>query len=346
MPFLQRHLARIAPLAFAATALALPLAKAAAAPAGSEPPAAEPRESRRLSFRYEVRVEDVPATARPAYLWVPIPPTDLDQTTHRIRVDSAVPHLELREPKYGNRAMRFELRSGVAEQSVALEFDMTRFGGASRSGAAPAPLADSAAHDPRLWLGPDRLIPIDGLVRELALRITAPHPRPAAKARAIYDYVVREMDYDKSGSGWGNGDAIWACDARRGNCTDFHSLFIGCARAVGIPARFEMGVPIPLDREAGEIAGYHCWAQVHLEDRGWIPIDASEAHKNPHKHEFFFGGSSEDRILLTVGRDLLFEGMQCAPLNFFIDPHVEVSGEKWSKVSRRCTYRGIDSNRS
>jgi len=53
---------------------------------------------------------------------------------------------------------------------------------------------------------------------------------PLAKARAIYNYVIATMRYDKSGTGWGNGDAIWACTAKRGNCTDFHSLFIGMMR--------------------------------------------------------------------------------------------------------------------
>jgi len=37
--------------------------------------------------------------------------------------------------------------------------------------------------------------------------------------------------------GWGRGDAKWACDAKFGNCTDFHSYFMGLARSKGPPAR-------------------------------------------------------------------------------------------------------------
>jgi transglutaminase superfamily protein len=46
---------------------------------------------------------------------------------------------------------------------------------------------------------------------------------PYQQARVIYEYVTSVMKYDKTGKGWGRGDAVYACDIRRGNCTDFHS---------------------------------------------------------------------------------------------------------------------------
>jgi len=45
--------------------------------------------------------------------------------------------------------------------------------------------------------------------------------------RAIYDHVVATVKYDETGKGWGPGDICYACDARRGNCTDFHAIVIG-----------------------------------------------------------------------------------------------------------------------
>jgi len=54
------------------------------------------------------------------------------------------------------------------------------------------------------------------------------------------------MRYDKSGIGWGRGDAVYACDAKTGNCSDFHSYFIALARSIGIPARFAIGATILL----------------------------------------------------------------------------------------------------
>jgi hypothetical protein len=68
---------------------------------------------------------------------------------------------------------------------------------------------------------------------------------------------------------------IYACEVGRGNCTDFHSLFIGLARAAGIPARFVMGFPLPVGQSEGGITGYHCWAEFYDEGLGWVPLDAS-----------------------------------------------------------------------
>ena len=49
-----------------------------------------------------------------------------------------------------------------------------------------------------------------------------------------------------TGTGWGPGDAIWACDNKRGNCTDYHSLLIERLRAalpVSVPLRDRDGLP-------------------------------------------------------------------------------------------------------
>ena len=73
------------------------------------------------------------------------------------------------------------------------------------------------------WLQPDRLVPLDEQIRGIAAEVTAQAETPLEKARAIYDYVVDTMVYDKSGTGWGNGDIYWACDVKTGNCTDFHA---------------------------------------------------------------------------------------------------------------------------
>lgn len=79
-------------------------------------------------------------------------------------------------------------------------------------------------------------------------------------ARAIYNHIVATVKYDKTGHGWGRVDIYYACDARRGNCTDSNAIFIGYARAVGI----------------------QCWAEFYAQGIGWVPVDASEAAKNPN----------------------------------------------------------------
>jgi len=138
-------------------------------------------------------------------------------------------------------------------------------------------------------LQPDALVPITGLPAELAVKVTAGKTQTLDKARAIYDYVFTTMGYDKTGTGWGRGDVLYACDAKKGNCTDFHSLFIAMSRSQGIPARFEIGFPLPADKHSGEIAGHHCWSDFYIDGKGWIPVDISEAWKHPEKRDCFFG---------------------------------------------------------
>jgi len=193
----------------------------------------------------------------------------------------------------------------------------------------------ASAGELKRFLEPDRRVPLAGTIAELSAEQTNGIQDPLAKARAIYDYVIATMRYDKSGTGWGNGDAIWACTAKRGNCTDFHSLFIGMMRAAGIPARFEIGFPLPADQHAGAIAGYHCWAEFYVAPYGWIPVDASEAWKHPEKKNYFFGAHDDNRVQFTVGRDIRLDpAQQGDPLNYFIYPYAEVDGKPLALESK------------
>ena len=147
-------------------------------------------------------------------------------------------------------------------------------------------------------------MPVTGLPAELAVKVTEGKTTPLDKARAIYDYVFTTMRYDKTGTGWGHGDVLYACDAKKGNCTDFHSLFIAMARSQGIPARFEIGFPLPPDKHSAEIAGYHCWSDFFEPQHGWVPVDISEAWKHQEKRDYFFGAHDVNRVQFSMGRDL------------------------------------------
>ncbi len=192
------------------------------------------------------------------------------------------------------------------------------------------------------YLKPDRLVPIDDQIRAWASEVAAKAGAQTdlEKARAIYNHVVSTVKYDKTGKGWGRGDIYYACEARRGNCTDFNAIVIGYARALGIPARFAIGFPLPADRGEGKIAGYHCWAELYVTGIGWIPVDASEAAKNPAKREYFFGALDENRIEFSKGRDVILSPRQAGdPLNYFIYPYVEVNGQPFSGAAQEVTYR-------
>jgi transglutaminase-like putative cysteine protease len=198
-------------------------------------------------------------------------------------------------------------------------------------------------HERKEYLAPDALVPTTGLPAELAVKVTEGKTTPLDKARAIYDYVFTTMRYDKSGSGWGRGDVLYACDAKKGNCTDFHSLFIAMARSQGIPARFEIGFPLPSDKHSAEIAGYHCWADFFEPQHGWIPVDISEAWKHPEKKDYFFGAHDANRVEFTMGRDLELSPKQDGkPLNYFVYPYVEVAGKEYPNVSTAFSFADVD----
>jgi hypothetical protein len=196
-------------------------------------------------------------------------------------------------------------------------------------------------------LAPDKLVPITGEPAELAAKVASDKPSQLNKARAIYDYVFTTMRYDKTGEGWGHGDVLYACSARKGNCTDFHSLFIAMARSQGIPARFEIGFPLPPDKHSAEIAGYHCWAEFFEPKHGWIPVDISEAWKHQEKRDYFFGAHDANRMQFTVGRDLRLSPAQAGqPLNYFIYPYVEVSGKEHPNVSLAFSFADVDTGKA
>lgn len=305
---------------------------------------AEPAQSRSFTFTYTAGVTDVPAGAEKVVLWIPMPQTTAYQQIDDVRVESTWPYELVTDAKYGNTFARLERPAGISEANdeavVRMTFRVTRevrlaFGeGVQNASVAPEDLSQ--------YLGASRLIKIEGPVIAEALAVAGEVTDPLSRAKRLYDNIVDTVVYDKSGEGWGRGDTLYACDAREGNCTDFHSLFIGEARYLRIPSRFLMGFSIPRDATEGVIGGYHCWAEFHDRDAGWIPIDASEAFKQPAKREFFFGGLDADRVQFTVGRDITLPGMAGAPVNYSIYPHVEVDGESHSGVTKSFAFREID----
>lgn len=59
----------------------------------------------------------------------------------------------------------------------------------------------------------------------------------------------------------------------RGVCQDHTHLFIGAARALGMPARYVSGYLMMNDRIEQDAT--HAWAEAHVEDLGWVGFDVS-----------------------------------------------------------------------
>lgn len=293
-------------------------------------------------------ISALPPGARKLRVWVPVPQSDGEQEISSLSIESPVRYVLHHDPEYGNRYAYLEVTPDrqTIPLKLLMRFKVNRREHRVMSGPpadAPSAIKPPAAEVARS-LQPDRLVPIDGIIAELAREQTRGREKPLEKARAIYDYVVSTMRYDKSGEGWGRGDAIYACNVRRGNCTDFHSLFIGMMRAAGIPARFEIGFPLPTDQHESGIPGYHCWAQFYLEGVGWVPVDSSEAWRNPALRDYYFGAHDENRVLFTRGRDIRFNpAQQAGPVNFFIYPYAELDGKPFEGVKSEFRFRDLKS---
>ena len=272
--------------------------------------------SRRFHFTYAFTLSP-PADAEKIAVWVPLPVQSDAQSISDLEIDSSTPFKVSKENVYGNRMIYIE-RRGHADTplSVTMRFLV------ERREYAGAPAARPSSR----YLSPNKLVPTSGLIKQVTDRETAGKVTTMEKARAIYDFVVDRMRYDKSGTGWGHGDALFACTKKKGNCTDFHALFIAMARAAGIPARFEIGFSIPRGAGAGSIPGYHCWAEFWEPERGWIPVDASEANKHPEQRAYLFGNLDPSRLQMTTGRDIVLSPPQAGePLNYFVYPYVEIN---------------------
>lgn len=303
-------------------------------------------QERRFEFRYQVLMPAIPEGATTYRAWIPLPAEMEEQQIHDLKIVSSVRHEQRVDDLYGNRYIYIDRKPGDYPWpvSVTLRFEVTRKESRVDLGAWSASMQTTSnfGEDTHKFLQENRLVPLGGLIEQLSKEVTAGAEDNLDKVRRIYDYVVATMSYDKSGQGWGRGDAVFACTAKRGNCTDFHALFIGMVRAAEIPARFEIGFSLPPQEKQGDIEGYHCWAQFYLQGLGWVPVDASEAWKNPLRKDYFFGGHDEHRVHFTTGRDLVLdEDQQTEPLNYFVYPSVEIDGVVVELLEKRFWFREL-----
>ncbi len=308
--------------------------------------AADGTRVRQFQFEYKATIKDIPAGAKRLELWMPVPHDGPFQKITGLQIDSPFPY-KIKTAHYGNRVMHLTVENPTQQSfTVTMRFDAVRWEHV-QSRLQQANFATSKEErDPEMtrWLKADRLVPIDEKIRQWSQEVVeaAGAKTELEKARAIYNHVVSTVKYDKTGQGWGRGDIYYACDARRGNCTDFHAIFIGYARAQGIPARFSIGFPLPLARGEGQIAGYHCWAEFYIKGIGWIPVDASEAAKDPARRDYFFGAHDENRVEFTRGRDLRLSPKQKGePLNYFVYPYAEVDGKAHAGIEKSFVYRDL-----
>jgi len=273
------------------------------------------RERDEFEFLYRATLPEMKAKAR---AWIPVPPTNRLQTVKLLSVSAPGTRRTVREAKFGNQAFLLEFTPADSGKAIEIRFHVQRL----ETGAYAAPALKAGE-----YLAAEKMVPANDTFRAIAGGVVKGKEGDLMRARALYDHVIDRMRYAKAGKGWGQGDAVYACDVRTGNCTDFHSYFIALARAVGIPARFTIGAGIPSSRDEGGVDGYHCWAEFYT-DGTWWPVDISEGDKYTALATYYFGHHPANRVEFSRGRDLVFEpGPALGPINFFAYPILEIGGE-------------------
>ena len=120
------------------------------------------------------------------------------------------------------------------------------------------------------------------------------------------------MKYSKEGKGWGQGDSVWACDSKFGNCTDFHSLFISPARAARSPRSsrwaFRFHPSVATASSAATTAGPGSCRTARVGSCRHL-----RGEPLPEMRDYYFGNLTEDRVQFTTGRDIDLTPRQDGP---------------------------------
>lgn len=304
--------------------LTLFLLFSAASAASSEP-------AHTYDLKWTIKVASIPDGAKEARLWIALPQELPEQEVSHLAVTSSQKWKAVIDPTFHNKVAMVSIAKPGESISIDLSARVVR---RPVDSVRPAVLTPQ---ERKLYLRHEALVSLSPRMKALADSV-------GGSNRDRYNFVMATMDYDKVTPGWGHGDSERACDVHKGNCTDYHSLFMSLSRSEGIPTVFEMGYPTVAAGETNHEGGYHCWAWFYDESqKGWVPVDISEADKHPEKAEYFFGHLDADRITFSRGRDVVLPGMKGAPLNYLpAGAYVEVDGKPVSDGLARVLSYTVD----
>lgn len=202
------------------------------------------------------------------------------------------------------------------------------------------------------WLRATRLVPTGGIVHERAAEITRTASTDVEKARAIYEWIVENTYRNPKTRGCGVGDIRFMLESGDlgGKCADLNALFVGLARAAGLPARDVYGIRLApselgyrsLGVSSADITkAQHCRAEVYLHDHGWVPVDPADVRKvmleEPPGHRplqddlvkqarsRLFGSWEMNWMAYNYAQDVALPGSAAPPIHFFMYPHAETA---------------------
>ena len=217
---------------------------------------------------------------------------------------------------------------------------------------APRKTAPEDPADIRRFLQPTKLVPTDGIVKAKSAEIVKNANTDVAKARAIYEWIVDNTFRNPKTRGCGTGDIRFMLESGdlSGKCADLNALYVGLARAAGLPARDVYGI-----RTAKSDLGYkslgtssekvtkaqHCRAEVYLTEYGWVPVDPADVRKVALEEPpgnlslddemvkkartRLFGSWEMNWMAFNFANDVVLPGSQGAPVSFFMYPQAETA---------------------
>src|SRR5256885_16181528 len=202
------------------------------------------------------------------------------------------------------------------------------------------------------FLRPTELLPTDGIVKTTATAITRAAQTDVAKARAIYEWIVDNTFRNPRTRGCGLGDIRFMLETGDlgGKCADLNALYVGLARAAGLPARDVYGIRIAKSElgykslgaaTANVTKAQHCRAEVFLEGYGWAPVDPADVRKvvleeppgnRPLDDEMvkqararLFGSWEMNWMAYNFAHDVALPGSNGEPLPFLMYPQAETA---------------------
>ncbi len=194
-----------------------------------------------------------------------------------------------RDQKYGAGMLHVEWADGLAAPAVEVTSNIKvrdRAVDLSKS----AKVEALSAAERKLYLGASDLIPTGGIVKETSDRIVRGAATELEKARAIYEWVVENTFRDAKVRCCGIGDiaAMLKTGNMGGKCADINALYVGLARAAGLPARDVYGLRVAPSKFGYKSLGtgsavisqaQHCRSEVYLAGFGWVPVDPADVRK-------------------------------------------------------------------
>jgi transglutaminase-like putative cysteine protease len=205
----------------------------------------------------------------------------------------------------------------------------------------------------KLYLGATELIPTGGIVKETADEIVKGTGTDVAKARAIYEWVVENTFRDAKVRGCGIGDIASMLKSGNlgGKCADINALYVGLARAVGLPARDVYGLRVAPSKFGYKSLGagstviskaQHCRSEVYLAEFGWVPVDPADVRKvaleepptnlnidDPKvvaARKALFGSWETNWLAYNFAHDVALPGTNGPKLGFLMYPQAETAG--------------------